>query len=125
MNCIAVVFSSSFSVPTSSLIKEGDFAVNDAREVRAVAHDPRDAVSATRELGPLARLLRVLLDEDRAFRQLDVANAGAREAADAAPAAEEFLEGDEDHAGFGRVARLRHVSVVPSVALCHSCPSSV
>src|SRR5436309_2659937 len=97
-----------FIVPRSSLIEEGDFAVNDAREVSAVAHDPCDAVAAARELGPLARLLRVLLDEYRAFRQLDVAKARTREATHAAPAAEELLDGDEYHARFGHVARLRH-----------------
>src|SRR4051812_4614976 len=99
-------FNSSFIIPRSSF-QEGDFAVHDAREVFAVAHDPRDASAAAREFGPLACLLGVLFDEGRAFCKLDVAEAGAREASNAASAAEELLEGDEDYAGGGRVfARL-------------------
>src|SRR5215211_6488463 len=102
----------------SSLIihhsEEGDFAVDDAREVAAVAHDPGDAAAGARQLGPLARLLRVLLDEDAVVRELDVAQARVAEAPDAAAAAEELLEGDEDD------ARRRQVFRVRSLALGHS-----
>ena len=84
-------------------MQERDFAVNDARQVCAVAHDPSDAVSASREFGPLARLLRVLFDEHRAVRQFDVAHAGVAKATDASTAAEEFFKRDEYDARLGYV----------------------
>src|SRR5215203_1066804 len=93
--------------------QERDFAVHDAGEVAAVAHDPRDAAPRARQFGPLARLLRVLFDEDAVVREFDVAQARLPEALDAAAAREEFLEGDEDD------ARRRHVFGFCSVALCH------
>src|SRR5205085_9876919 len=63
-----------------------------------------------REFGPLARLLRVLFDEDGSAGQLDVAQAGIAEAPDAAAAAEELLEGAEDDARRGDFFVRRHLS---------------
>src|SRR5215203_171910 len=93
--------------------QERDFAIHDAGEVAAVAHDPRDAAPRARQLGPLARLLRVLFDEDAVVREFDVAQAGLPEASDAAAAREELLEGDEDD------ARRRYVRRFRSVGFCH------
>lgn len=89
-------------------VKHLNFTFDNSCQVFAIAHRPRDAFAAPRELRPLALLVGVLFDQNNVIGQLDVTQAGACEFLDAAPAAKELLESDEQLTFVGsRVVRLR------------------